>query len=117
MRATVHSIAGVIKNFAKDKYTPIGEGTDGGTLLKAIKTKRERAKGDLVSSTVIVSKIAFYWRFLEYGLGPGGVEYAMFHKALADFEANREQIIIDEFWKKLIAKMAREAKRTAANGN
>ncbi len=41
---------------------------------------REKADGRLVKATVRVTG-AFYWRFLEYGDGPDGVEHAMFLKA------------------------------------
>jgi hypothetical protein len=55
---------------------------DEGKIKRGTKAKRRRGSRDKVQSDVIVQG-AFYWRFLEYGQGPDGVEYAMFLKGIA----------------------------------
>lgn len=114
MRATVHGVAGIIKKTAVDIYMPVNEGV----MKKATKVKRDRADmmRGLMSSSIIVGNDAFYWRFIEYGDGPDGIEYAMFHKAVADFEANKERIIKEQFKKKYIANLERAMRRAARRG-
>ena len=108
MRATVHSVAGTIAKDARDNM-PV----DSGDMKKATKHKRERTQFGKVSSTVRVSKLAFYWRFREYGQGPDGREDAMFAKAVARFRANFDAIFVREFGKKFEAALARARKRQA----
>lgn len=106
MRATVHGIAGTIRDDAKS-FAP----KDEGTLKKSIKAKRERGKPGLVVSTVRVLRRAFYWRFLEYGRGPDGVEHAMFMRAIEKYRANKETVFLTQFAKKWEAALKRAAKR------
>ena len=108
MRATVQ---GVASGIAKDAKADAPQ--DEGDLKKAIKPKRERAKRGYLMSTVRVDPSAFYWRFLEYGQGPDGVEYAMFMRAVENFRMNMHQTFIQEFGKKWEAAMVRAAKRAA----
>ena len=111
MRATVHGIAGKIRNDARSF-----SGVDDGVLKKAIGAKRERTSYGQLMSTVRVAPQAFYWRFEEYGQGPSGKEVAMFGKSVAIFTANKDQIFIQEFGKKFEAALARARKRQS-NGN
>ena len=106
MRSTIHGIAADIAKDAKNHMS-----VDTGTMKKETKTKRERPRGGRFSSTVRVGRKAFYWRFREYGQGPDGEEDAMFMKAVAKFNANMNQIFIQQFGKKFEAALARARKR------
>ncbi len=109
MRATVHGVAGEIRNDAK-KSMP----TDVGVMKRATKSKRRRGKPGWIRSDVVVAKDAFYWRFLEYGQGPDGVEHAMFMRAVEKFRQDMHRTFIEQFGKKWEAALKRAAKR---NGN
>ena len=105
MRATIHGVAGEIRNDAK-KAMPVDEGD----MKSGTKAKRERVKFGRINSTVRVGG-AFYWRFLEYGQGPDGVEHAMFFKAVEKFRTNMDRIFVEQFGKKWEAALKRAAKR------
>lgn len=109
MRATVHGVAGEIRDEAK-AMMPVDEGT----MVRATRSKRRRGRVGEIRSDVIVTATAFYWRFLEYGQGPDQVEYGMFMRAVEKFRANMNRIFIEQFGKKWEAALARAAKR---NGN
>jgi len=91
--------------------------SDEGDLEKAIKPNRERGTKESVESTVKVERKGkrgpFYWRFLEYGQGPDGVEHAFFLKALEEMRPNIDRVYLEAFVKKLEARLARERKRAA----
>lgn len=110
MRATIHGVAGQIRDDAK-KAMPVG---GDGVMKKATKAKRRRGEFGKIRSDVVVTKAAFYWRFLEYGQGPDGVEYAMFMQSVEKFRKDMTRILIEQFGKKWEAALARAAKR---NGN
>ena len=57
-----------------------------GNMVRSTKAKPERARGKLVSSTVICR--AFYWSILENGDGPDGVEHAFGLRAREQVRAN-----------------------------
>jgi HK97 gp10 family phage protein len=105
IRATVQDIASQLAKSAKE-YAP----TDEGALRAGIKAKRDKTSRNTVSSSVRVFG-AFYWRFLEYGDGPDGVEHAFFLKALQEMRPNMDRVYMDAFAKKLTARMKREMKR------
>ncbi|MGB1388626.1 MAG: HK97 gp10 family phage protein [Paracoccaceae bacterium] len=107
LRATVLDIAKQLATSAK-KYTP----SDEGDLERGIKPKRERGSPTSVEATVRATP--FYWRFLEYGQGPDGVEHAFFFNALQEMRPNMDRVYLETFVKKLEARMARERKRLAA---
>ena len=107
MRATVQDIAKQLADTAK-KFTPHD---DSGDLEAGIKVKRERGDKSTVQSTV--RSAAFYWRFLEYGQGPDGVEHAFFLQALQEMRPKMDRIYLEAFTKKLIARIEREKKRQA----
>lgn len=109
MRTTVHGLAGRVRDESRLR-SPV----DDGVLVKAIRTKRRRARRGLIKSDVVVSKAAFYWRFLEYGQGPDGVEYAMFMRSIEKMRPDLTRYFVEEFGKKWEAALARAAK---ANGN
>lgn len=104
VRATVNDIASQLAKSAK-KNAP----TDDGDLKKGIKAKRERGKDGEVHSTVRAQP--FYWRYLEYGQGPDGVEHAFFLRALQEMRPNMDNVYLQAFVKKLEARLARERKR------
>lgn len=105
MRATIHGMAGQIRDDAKQNMP-----TDSGDMKKGTKAKRERGKPGLTVSTVRVAG-AFYWRFLEYGQGPDNVEHAFFGRAVEKFRAEMTRLFIEQFGKKWEAALARAAKR------
>lgn len=109
MRATVHGMAGEIRDDAKENMKAH---EDTGTMRKATKAKRERGAPGLVASTVRVGREAFYWRFEEMGDGPDGLAKDNFMKAVATFRANMDQILITQFGKKFEAALARARKRS-----
>lgn len=104
-RATVHDMAKAIRDDAKE-----GMPENEGTMKKATKHKRERARGSRFSSTVRVGRKAFYWRFLEYGLGPDGVAYDFFLRALQKMRGDMHQQFFVSFGKKFEATLARARK-------
>lgn len=106
MRATIHGVAGQIRDDAKAAMPE-----DEGTMKKATRARREKVRFGRIASSVLVTRAAFYWRFLEYGQGPGGVEYAMFAKASEKFRAKMNEIFLTQFGKKWEAALVRAAKR------
>lgn len=104
-----NTVQGVAQQMAKDarKDMPV----ESGALRKATRAKRERALPGKVSSTVRVNQKAFYWRFLEYGQGPDGVEYAFFLKRVVDFRSKMDAVLTEQFGKKLEAALTRARKR------
>jgi HK97 gp10 family phage protein len=111
MRATIHSVAGTIRDDAKRKMP-----RDEGNMIKATKARREKTRGNLALSTVRVgrqSPDAYYWRFLEYGDGPDGVDHAFFAKAVNLYRQDQTAIMVREFGKKFEAALARARKRQA----
>lgn len=108
MRSTVHDMAGKVRNDAK-KSMP----TDEGTMKRLTKAKRERLRSfdDRVRSTVRVGRKAFYWRFLEYGDGPDGVEYAFFMHAVQKMQTSMQAMFLQSFLKKFEQTLARARKR------
>lgn len=105
IRATVQDIASQLAKSAKENAP-----ADKGDLRAGIKAKRDKGSRNTVSSSVRVFG-AFYWRFLEYGDGPDGVEHAFFLKALQEMRPNMDRVYIDAFAKKLAARIKREMKR------
>lgn len=85
---------------------------DEGELRAGIKPKRERGGQYLLAATVRAAP--FYWRFLEYGQGPDGVEHAFFLKTLQALRPELDRIYLETFVKKWTALMARKAKRKGA---
>jgi hypothetical protein len=106
MRATVHGMAGEIRNDAK-KAMP----EDDGDMKRATKAKRRRARGSIIRSDVLVGREAFYWRFLEYGQGPDGIEYAFFMKAVEKLRQKMTERFLRQFGKKFEAALARARKK------
>lgn len=106
MRATVQDVA---KQLAKSASQAAPASDSGGDLKRGIKPKRERGDRTTVASTVRASP--FYWRFLEYGQGPDGVEHAFMLKALQEMRPDINRVYLETFGKKLAAMLARERKK------
>jgi len=106
MRATVHDMAGEVRKDAKANV-PVDEGD----LRRAIKARREQVKHGKIASTVRVGRGSFYWRFLEYGDGPDGVEYAFFARAVEKLSRNMHKQFPLSFGKKWEAALRRARKR------
>lgn len=106
LRATVLDIA---KQLAVGARGSMPEDT--GDMIAATKAKRDRGTRDSIEASVVVGKDAFYWRFLEYGQGPDGLEYAFFLKALQAMRPDMERVYLEAFGRKLAARLARERKR------
>lgn len=104
MRVTVQDIARQLAKTGKQNAP-----SDQGDLKKGIKHKRERSTSGSVESTVRAAP--FYWRYLEYGQGPDGVEHAFFLKALEEMRPNLDRVYLEAFVRKLEARMARERKK------
>ncbi len=107
MRTTVYDIAQQVAVSAKENMPDPRTGT----LKAETKARRGRGTRTTVESTVNVGGAAFYWRFLEYGLGPDNVEHAMFLKALQALRPDMDRIYLETFGRKLAARLARERKR------
>lgn len=105
MRATVFDIAKQLAADASDRAPK-----DDGDLASGIKAKRERSPRDRANASVRAAP--FYWRFLEYGDGPDGVEHAFFLKALQSMRPEMDRVYLEAFARKLAARMARERKRS-----
>lgn len=108
MRATTADIAKKLATDAKE-YAPVDEGDVRG----GIKHKRARGTRDVVAAEVVANAngTSFHWRFREYGQGPDRREDAMFLKSLQKMGGDLNQVFLDAFTKKLVALMARKARR------
>ena len=105
LRATVLDIAKQLATEAKGSMPE-----DSGDMIAGTKAKRDRGTRDSIEASVVVNG-AFYWRFLEYGQGPDGLEYAFFLKALQAMRPDMERVYLEAFGRKLAARLARERKR------
>lgn len=104
MRTTVHDLTKQLAKSAKN-YAPVADGD----LRRGIKPKRERGDRNTVASTVRAAP--FYWRFLEYGDGPDGVEHAFMLRSLQEMRPDVDRLYLETFVKKLSALLARERKK------
>ena len=107
MRATTADLAKGIANDAKAKAPK-----DKGDRVGGIKHKRARGDKNTVKAEVLANTngTSFYWRFLEYGQGPDGVEHAYFLGALMQAQSEIEQRYLQSFTDKLTSRLARKSK-------
>ncbi len=80
---------------------------DRGNLAAAIGYSRKKGSKTTVEAQVEVDRSAYYWRFLEYGDGPDGVEHAFFLRAAKAMEMDLERIYLEAFGRKLTARLKR----------
>jgi HK97 gp10 family phage protein len=113
LRSTVHAVAGEVRKDMR-KRAP----KDEGTLRKAIVTKRDKPRGNRVSSSVVIThgkgtkNDAWYWHMVEWGT----TEHPAQPFLTPAVEAMRPQILgiyKREFGKKYEALLKRRAKKAA----
>jgi hypothetical protein len=100
LRQTTHDIAKQVVTDAREIMP-----RDSGDMARATFAKQEPTQGNTIKSTVRVRGNAFYWRFLEYGDGPDGVEHAMFFKAKEKMLSVIDGQFLDAFAKRLVARL------------
>lgn len=106
LRATLTEIA---KQLATDVRANSPDDT--GLLDKVTKHKRGKGTRTTVNASVEIGRSAFYWRFLEFGMGPDGVEHAFVLKALQKIRPELDRVYLEVFAAKLVARVNRELKR------
>lgn len=104
-RQTTKDVATEIADEAK-RIMPVDEGD----MRAGTRVKQERDKDGQGQASVRV-RGAFYWRFLEYGDGPDGIEHAMFMRAKEKVMRNIDTIATRTFVKRLAARLRRVAGR------
>lgn len=112
MRSTIQGVAQEIAKESRRKAPK-----DSGTLRKAIKAKRRRAKNpdkpfsDVVVTTGRSAKYdAFYWRFIEYG-AQNSPERPFIRPSVDLMRPQIPEIMQRQFAKKLEAMLKRAAKK------
>lgn len=107
MRATTAELAKGIAQDAKAN-APVDEGN----IRAGIKHKRARGTRTTVKAEVVANAngTSFYWRFREYGQGPGGREDAFFLRALMKAQAEIGQRYLAAFTDKLVRRLARKGR-------
>jgi HK97 gp10 family phage protein len=106
LRATLSDLAKEVASKAAENV-PIDEGD----LKVSIKGKRGRGKRNVLVASAGVYGTAWYWRFLEYGQGPDGVEHAFFLKALQAIRPDLDRMYLETFVAKLEARLAKLRKK------
>ena len=116
IRVVAYDIAKQAADLVKEN-TPV----DTGNLRASIKAKRTREDKNKPGAAVVFqgakastshpAGMAFYWKILEFGDGPDGVEHAMVTKAIEKMRPEMGKIYVEAFAKKLIARLKRERKR------
>lgn len=104
-RQTVKDVAQAMVDEAKP-LMPVDEGD----LIKGTHARQERDKNGIPLASVRV-RGAFYWRFLEYGDGPDGVEHAFFMRSRVKVMQNIDSIATRAFVQRLAARIAKVAGR------
>lgn len=104
-RQTVRDVAEEIAEEARQNM-PVDEGD----MRAGTRVKQERDKDGQGRASVRV-RGAFYWRFLEYGDGPDGIEHAMFMRAKEKVMHQIDTIATRKFVQRLAARLAKVAGR------
>lgn len=111
LRSTIHATVGDIVKDAK-KRAPKRKGM----LRRAIKSKRNKVRKGVISSSVIVTKgksakaSGWYWRFIEKGTDKLAAD-PFFQPAFDTINSQLPQIMRSNFGKKYEAALKREAKK------
>lgn len=106
LRSTVTEIA---KRLATDIKARSPDDT--GVLDKETRHKRGKGSRTRIEAQVTIGSKAFYWRFLEYGQGPDGIEHAFVLGALQALRPEMDRVYLEVFASKLVARINRELKR------
>lgn len=77
---------------------------DSGAMISGTYGRKEPLKGGEIKATVRVRR-AYYWRFLEYGDGPDGIEHAFFLRARERTANMLDQTFLDAFARRLVARL------------
>lgn len=101
LRETVHDVATEVAKDAKSRMP-----RDSGAMVKGTKAYREKMSSTAITSTVRVVG-AFYWRFLEFGDGPDGVEHAFFFRAKEEVQSKLDRMFLDKFARRLVARLTK----------
>jgi len=102
-RAVVKEGAATVAADAKENVQ--GQGlVDTGKLLTGLRSQSERDQGSVMRASVRVRN-AFYWRFLERGDGPDGIEHAFILKAREKMLQNLDGFILRSFTKQLVRRL------------
>jgi HK97 gp10 family phage protein len=104
-RQTTKDVAEAIADEAK-QIMPV----DQGDMRSGTRVKQERDKDGQGRASVRVRN-AFYWRFLEYGDGPDGIEHAFFARSREKVMRNIDTVATRAFVKRLAARLRRVAGR------
>lgn len=104
-RQTTKDVATAIADEAKT-LMPVDEGD----MVAGTRALQERDKDGQGMASVRV-RGAFYWRFLEYGDGPDGIEHAFFMRAREKVMHDIDTIATRAFVKRLAARIAKVAGR------
>lgn len=104
-RQTTKDVAQTIADEAKG-LMPVDEGD----MVAGTRSRTERDRDGQARASVRV-RGAFYWRFLEYGDGPDGIEHAFFMRAKEKVMGNIDTIATRAFVKRLAARIAKVAGR------
>lgn len=104
-RQTTKDVATAIVDEAKP-LMPV----DQGDMVAGTRALQERDKDGQGRASVRV-RGAFYWRFLEYGDGPDGIEHAFFMRAREKVMQNIDSIATRAFVQRLAARIAKVAGR------
>jgi HK97 gp10 family phage protein len=92
-----------------DASTPLMP-IDSGDMRAGTRARQERDKDGEGRASVRV-RGAFYWRFLENGDGPDGIEHAFFLRGKEKVMSNIDTIATQKFVKRLAARLAKVAGR------
>lgn len=104
-RQTTKDVASAIADEAK-ALMPVDEGT----MVAGTNAFQERDRDGHGAASVRV-RGAFYWRFLEYGDGPDGIEHAFFLRAREKVMQNIDSIATQAFVRRLVARIGKLAGR------
>lgn len=106
-RQTTKDVAEAIADAAKDNMS---SHVDSGAMRSGTRAMQERDK-DKVGQASVRVRGAFYWRFLEYGDGPDGIEHAFFMRAREKVMNNIDSIATRAFVQRLAARISKVAGR------
>ncbi len=95
----------VAEAIAEQAKANMSANIDSGDMRRLTVAERGQ-KGYFGTASVRVGRDAFYWRFMEYGDGPDGVEHAFFMRAREKVFANIDTLAADRFKDRLTKLMS-----------